>query len=1053
MSERKNKIERLYAKFKNPPKEFSPAPFFFMNYNMEPRITEVVLKELVDKGIRGVVLHPRTGLTVKFASSEFWGKLTEIVKIAKKLGMVVWLYDDYNWPSGTAAGKVIQERPEFAASGLVFRYGRTVEKWEELVGAYSIKKENFKLLKDIPKGRKSLLVTTRRMTDSNFAQTAAPWFISSDWGTLDIMNPDATDYFIKLVYRGFEKHLKKYFRNPIVGVFTDEPQHYRPFPWTESFVGHFINRFGYDIVDFLPSLIEDIGDFKKVRRDYYSLVGGLTAKSYHSRLRHWTEKHGLLLTGHLGEEDFPEKFPHTHGSPYSALTELDLPGTDYLGSGHGYMKDESLSGFPNFNPKLASAAARTKEKGRTLCEIWGGSGWGHGPRSLKKSIDWAAALGINLFVPHAVHTSIMGLRKRDFPPSHFIQQPFWKDYKIFADYISRLSLMTSAANRITKILVLFPITSIWIETTGMGTVTKRGKEVIENIKEISEGLLRSQKDFDYIFEEDIETKTAQISPGTIGIGKFNYDTLIVPDASLITGETRNFIDMAKRNGVDVIYLGGRYRQRRKGGRNLPPADGDRESIIKNPDDLTAYLKTINGPGPIIEGKGSRNFVSKQMRYARSDIYFLSYLGEERFRGTLTVEERGTPEVWDPATGDRYGVPDFEIVETGLRFDIDFDPGQSKIFLIHMDSTEAQMGRRFLPEKKAGELFLPKRWEVMYGRENMLRIDKWRIIRSSVTPTFPSLQKLWRDDRYCLETKLKISAIRILIDVLEPFTALKERIRYTPFKSMDKDFRLVNFVAKALAIETKGIGLYQKFDLIKDAASYLGIPLAISMPPAGAEYEIVSYFYIHHIPDNIHLVWEDIGEPIEIYINGQLVSEDSEPVQLWDRCNRRTNLKSFLRRGKNRIGIKSRQPDFPTIPPTLHGIEPVVITGDFRVIKNEIYRWKNTTSTLSWGERGTGNYSGTVTYRCEFKLPARFHEKRGVLDLGDVRETARVLLNGKQVGVKLWPPYRFDITEYLKEEENILEISVSNTAENLLGTPIPSGIIGEPRLTFYKQKLR
>ncbi len=1049
MPTRKSKIERLYAKFQDPPKEFSPAPLFFLNQNMDPKITEGILRELVDKGVKGVVLHPRTGLTVKFASNEFWENLTAIVKCAKKLGMVVWLYDDYNWPSGTAAGRVILEKPDFAASGLVFRYGTNIKKWEKFIGAYSIKKESFKSLGSITKGKKSLLVTSRRMNDSNFSQSGAPWFLTESWGTLDLMNPDATDHFIKIVYSKFEKHLKKYFGNPIVGVFTDEPEHYRSFPWTDSFLGYFINKFGYDIVDYLPSLIHDLGDFRKVRRDYYSLVSELTRNSYYKKLRLWAEQNGLLFTGHLGEEDFPEKFPHSHGNPYSALSEMHIPGTDYLGAGHGYMGNQTLSGFPNFNPKLASAAARTKESGRALCEIWGGSTWGHGPRTLKKSIDWSATLGINLFVPHAVHTSIMGLRKRDFPPSHFVQQPFWNDYKIFADYISRVSLMASIPKRVTKTLLLFPITSLWIDTTGLGILTKRGTEIINNIKEITDKLLRNQKDFDYLFEEDIENKAAQIVPGKITVGSYGYDTLIVPEVDHMTRITQDFITVAKKNGINTIGMVDSFRNTKSDMGDSKTNSGRKKSIPKNVDSLIDHLKSIDLPVPSMEGKHSSNFVSQQREYGTSDIYFFSYLGEKKFQGTLTVKEGVALETWEREPGETFGIADFDIVKDGIRFEVSFEPGESKIFVVHIDNSNAKKGVPFLTEKKVGTLFLPSKWETIYNQANMMRIDNWQVIKSSISPKYPSLKKLWNDERYRFDTKLTISAIRVLVDTLKPIIGIEKRIKYIPFKSMEKDFKLTDIASEALAIKTKGIGLYQKFDLIKSAALYVGIPLTISMPPPGSEYEIVSYFTVDHIPDNISLVWEDIGEPIEIYINGQLVSDNPESCFLWDISNRKTNLKDFLRKGKNRIGIKSRQPDFPTLPPALHGIEPVVITGDFRVKKNSITRRKRTTTTLSWGKRGTGNYSGTVTFRCVFKFPKRFFGKRGVLDLGDVRETARVILNSKEVGVKLWPPYRFDVTDYLIEGENTLEISVSNTAENLLGVPIPSGIIRGPKLSFYK----
>ena len=47
-------------------------------------------------------------------------------------------------------------------------------------------------------------------------------------------------------------------------------------------------------------------------------------------------------------------------------------------------------------------------------------------------------------------------------------------------------------------------------------------------------------------------------------------------------------------------------------------------------------------------------------------------------------------------------------------------------------------------------------------------------------------------------------------------------------------------------------------------------------------------------------------------------------------------------------------------------------------------------------------------------------------------TAKVVLNKKQAGLVFWPPYRVEITKFLKKGENILEIELTNSLRNLLG---------------------
>lgn len=1049
---KRSKIEKLFLDFASPSPDYSPAPFFFLNLEMDQKIVREVLGELVKKGVRGAVLHPRTGLKIRFASSEFWRRLRAIVKEAKELGMVIWLYDDYNWPSGTAAGRVIDERPDFRAGGINFHYTSEYQRIENCLAVFKkVKGGRFELVREKGEGNKYLCADFERMTDTNFALSSAPWFLHSGRGSLDLMNPEATEMFLEIVYKGFERHLDKFFGDPIQGVFTDEPQNYRPFPWTEKFPERFKERFKYDIVENLPSLVEDVGEYITVRRNYYTLVRDLTHESYYKSLREWAERNGIKLTGHLGEEDFIEKLPQNHGSPFCHLLEMHIPGTDYLGAGHGYLKDEILSGHPNFNPKMASSISRVKRSDRTMCEIWGGAGWGHGPRTFKRSLDWAAAAGINLFVPHAVHVSLMGLRKRDFPPSHFIQQPYWEEYKIFADYISRLSLILSKGKRISDILVLFPLSSLWVETKGMGILTDHGKELAKSIEEVTDDLLNNQRDFDYLFENALELGLVRISRGAVVMGEMRYTTLIIPKTRYISDLVRSFVRRAKDAGVNILILGDTPDI--IGSDKIFPV-GDEIIGFDDVKELIGHIVRNKSPNIKITGRGSSkrsdsaDFVCQYRRYSGADIYFLSYLGDEPFEVELLFKSLGNPEIWDPIKGVRYGVPDFEIVDNGIKVGSLFQPGESRIYVIHQETTSTFLGWDTPPKKKSGEFFMSKRWEVSYKKDNMFRIDKWRIISSSRNISFPGLLKLWRDARYPIYSKLIISLIRICVEIVGPFIGLKRKIKYRPFTNMEEDFKLTDLALRVFGLPREGLGLYQKFDLVKDAAMYSGIPLVVSMPPEGARYEISANFLIDEIPDRVNIIWEDIGEATEIYVNGHLITDKSHKFFLWDRSNRRAKIDDLLRIGKNRIGIKSRQPYFPTLPPALHWIEPVVITGDFDVDMGSLTKRRDTTTELRWGEEDTGNYSGTVTYRCRFKLPKRFCDRRAILHLGDVRETARVAVNGNDLGVRLWPPYDFEVTDFLNLEENVLEISVSNTAENLLGRPIPSGIMGDPRLVFY-----
>ena len=73
------------------------------------------------------------------------------------------------------------------------------------------------------------------------------------------------------------------------------------------------------------------------------------------------------------------------------------------------------------------------------------------------------------------------------------------------------------------------------------------------------------------------------------------------------------------------------------------------------------------------------------------------------------------------------------------------------------------------------------------------------------------------------------------------------------------------------------------------------------------------------------------------------------------------------------------------------------------------------------------FAGTARYRVEFDAPAKRADAWD-LDLGDVRETARVTLNGKRLAT-LWSlPFKVRL-EGLKVRGNVLEIEVTNLASN------------------------
>jgi alpha-L-rhamnosidase/F5/8 type C domain len=150
--------------------------------------------------------------------------------------------------------------------------------------------------------------------------------------------------------------------------------------------------------------------------------------------------------------------------------------------------------------------------------------------------------------------------------------------------------------------------------------------------------------------------------------------------------------------------------------------------------------------------------------------------------------------------------------------------------------------------------------------------------------------------------------------------------------------------------------------------------------------------------------------------------------------------------------------------------------------NKLFSWSevgNNAAEIQYPKSETSNteggikyFSGTATYQNTFKLPVLEKSATYIIDLGDVKNVAEVILNGKNVGTVWKQPFRLDIGNALKAGDNTLEIRVTNLWVNrLIGDAqpdvqqkitfttmpfyrgkeplLPSGLIGDVKIVVKK----
>ena len=75
------------------------------------------------------------------------------------------------------------------------------------------------------------------------------------------------------------------------------------------------------------------------------------------------------------------------------------------------------------------------------------------------------------------------------------------------------------------------------------------------------------------------------------------------------------------------------------------------------------------------------------------------------------------------------------------------------------------------------------------------------------------------------------------------------------------------------------------------------------------------------------------------------------------------------------------------------------------------------------------FAGTARYTLEFTISEGTSADDFMLDLGDLRESARVTLNGTNIGTVWSLPFQIRLGKALKKGRNLLELEITNTAAN------------------------
>ena len=1061
--------------FEIPSKAFGVLPFWFWNGEMDKKEMEWQMKEYHDKGIPGLFIHGRFGEKIGYLSETWFERVKFAVEKAKEIGIDTWIYDEMNWPSGTAERQVLKKYPHLTqkflelvalqVDGPLFtfleatdsRYVNTGD--SKPIAAFACSADEF------DNGIENLIDLTPNLSFNKVIPWEAPegkwkllYFLEKEVPYyIDALNPESTNRFLEITHDGYKMAVGNSFGSTVPGFFTDEPaMHYYHVgidnfvvPWTSQMFKIFRERRGYDLKPYLPALYTNMGKVTaKIRYDFWRTLSEQYSETYYKRIRDWCDENGVLFTGHLLFEEWLRLQARCEGNIFHHLKHMHIIGVDHLYPKIGTEQEPDQ----HVALKLASSAAHHYGSKQLLCESMGGTYWDCTLERMKWIGNWEYVLGVTIFNNHGYHYSIEGERKRDWPPSQFYHHTWWKHYNIFTSYMSRLGYILSGGRHVAKILILYPLNSIWTNYVPQAR-NEIGNLIESEFNYLTDTLLRLHYDFDYVDEDTLAD--AEIEKGKIKIADEEYSLLFIPPVTHIKSKSfdvvKKFLSSGGKVIADTILPTGLLEYDKK------DAVKKIENLFgKNPDTLiNNFSKGVkykvshkNSKGDIFlfEGKGlyrenKKNELRKVLNQCIApdvtisdenvfylhrikddyDVYFFTNI-EQRDKGEveITFEKTCKPELWDPNTGSIREIKVFEIRNDRLVIKLDFPASESRIIILKEEIRKPFIRQSNLTiESFEGEKI--KGHAGKTGKDIFVKVETEAGVKNLKVKAKASLPPI----KFGREFKFSIEEDNVLC-------ISKWKMRFQSDSEHTEGYWSDNFNDEDWLDVTMG-------------AWEMQLPQERSEERYPVTLWYRAYFNVSELPSQINLLIDGFsGSEYVLFINGVEINDKGHRSKL-DAEIKEIDIQAYIKTGKNLVAVKliaNRRTD---------GILDLLkITGGFSLAKEkDVYNITGkriSIKTGDWTKQGYPFFSGTGVYETEVNVPEKYLSGKLFLESDCGEDVLEVIINDGKKIVTPWHPYRIDITDLVSAGRNKIVLKITNTLINILeAVQKKSGIFKEPTI--------
>lgn len=569
--------DELKDRFKNPPAQYRPMPFWHINGQM----TKEGIEERLDGaknlgGFGGVTVLPVSpgpqvgtgntcpGTEPAFLSEEYFERYTDILNVSQKQGTQVVLYDDIDFPSGSAGGQLMKEYPQYMRKFL--------EKHE------FITKGNQQINQPCPVGLSDLMAVSAMNTATLEVQDLMPCMKDSvlewkapegEWRVMffvcksnmksghshvvDYMQPEAVSQVLKMTYDKYDKRFNRFFGNVITKTFFDDVGFvHEENTWTPAITRLFKEKYGKNPALYYPALYYDIGpETGSARVAFFDIRSELMAEGYVKQVSEWSARRNLRSMGHPPENYSPNSVV-ANGDILKYYRHVQIPLLDAI-----FFYGRGLNGY-----KQISSAADIGDKPEVGAELCGAFSADMDSLTLYRVALDAMARGVNFVVPHGMWYSTEKEKVR-IPPLISHENPLLtKALHGYSTCMARACMLLQGGCRVSEIAVLWPITAIQAEsyinrdaTSGLPVANWLPEHV--NHPVLSD-LLTNQirRDFTFIHPEDLcngkVTPDGNVLRLNNMVNRQDYKVLLLPGGDVISAEALKAIRQYYANGGKVI---------------------------------------------------------------------------------------------------------------------------------------------------------------------------------------------------------------------------------------------------------------------------------------------------------------------------------------------------------------------------------------------------------------------------------------------------------------------------------------------------------------------